>query len=152
MDSAVEDGDLGVTIVLGMNAIEKGLNLLEDKDIGTILLQSGINFNREAFSTFGTILATVLMRTGKVVLQKHEINTNEMVCMLEAMEKGIKERGKANVGDKTVLDALVPMRTAFEKAINLNKGLGLGLNEGYEAAQKGVERTKDMISESVGSK
>jgi len=152
LDSAVGDGDLGVTITLGMNAIEKGLNWLERKDIGTILMQSGMNCNRAASSTFGTILATALIRAGKVVLQKYEIGVNEMVYMLEAMEKGIKERGKADIGDKTVLDALVPMRTAFKKEIDLNKGLESALTEAYEAAQVGVEKTKDMVSESGRSK
>jgi dihydroxyacetone kinase-like protein len=152
LDSAVGDGDLGVTIALGMKAIEKGLNSLEEKDIGTILMQSGMNCNRAASSTFGTILATALIRAGKAAMQKYEIGVNEMVYMLEAMEKGIKERGKASVGDKTVLDALVPMRTAFTKAIDSNKGLESALTEAYEAAKVGVEKTKGMVSESGRSK
>jgi dihydroxyacetone kinase-like protein len=147
LDAAVGDGDLGVTITLGMNALEKELNLLVDKDIGTILIQSGMNFNRAASSTFGTIFATALMRAGKVVLQIHEIGPNEIVYMLEATEKGIKERGKSKVGDKTVLDAFVPMRDAFEKATQLNEGLEVALDKAYKAAKEGVEKTKDMISE-----
>jgi dihydroxyacetone kinase-like protein len=146
LDAAVGDGDLGVTITLGMNAVEEGLKELEGKDIGTVLMKSGMNFNRAASSTFGTILSTALMRAGKSVSGKGEIGPADMAGMLQAAETGIMERGKASLGDKTVLDALIPLRKAFDEALAASEPLDAALAKACRAAEQGVEKTKAMVS------
>jgi dihydroxyacetone kinase len=147
LDAAVGDGDLGVTIILGMNAIEEGVQKLEVKDIGTFLIQSGMNFNRAASSTFGTVIMAALVGAGKVVLNKTEIDGKDIIRMLEEAESAIKKIGKAQIGNKTVLDALDPMKEAFEKAIGFGETLERALRKACEAAEQGVENTKKMKSE-----
>jgi dihydroxyacetone kinase len=68
-------------------------------------------------STMGTLLATALMRAGKVVMGKADLGPGDLVAMLQAAEQGIQERGKAQLGDKTILDALHPAVEAFAGAV-----------------------------------
>ena len=145
LDAVAGDGDLGVTVELGMRAVTEGFNSMPDVDIGTLLTKSGLNFNRAASSTFGTICATALMRAGKVAAGKNKVDTKDIVEMIEASESGIRERGKAKPGDKTVLDALVPMREAFSNAIQSGLDLERSFDLAIEAAQEGVEKTKIMV-------
>jgi len=147
LDAAVGDGDLGVTIILGMNAIAEGIQKSEAKDIGTFLIQSGMSFNRAASSTFGTVMMAALVAGGKAVLHKTEIDSRDIIRMLEEAENAIKKVGKAQIGNKTVLDALVPMKEALEKAIGFGEGLERALGKACEAAEQGVENTKKMKSE-----
>lgn len=144
LDAAAGDGDLGVTVELGMKAVVEGFDSMPDNTIGTLLATSGLNFNRVASSTFGTICATALMRAGKVAAGKHEINGDDIVEMIEASEDGIRERGKASLGDKTVLDALDPLREEFTKAIHSDLSLERALVSALKATEEAVERTKNM--------
>jgi len=146
LDAVAGDGDLGVTVRLGMEAVTEGFSSMPDADIGTLLTKSGLNFNRAASSTFGTICATALMRAGKSATGKHELDPNDIAEMIEASENGIRERGKASPGDRTVLDALVPMREAFSNAIQSGLDLDKSFDLAVEAAKEGVEKTKEMAA------
>ncbi len=108
LDSAVGDGDQGVTMTIGFRAIRKGLDALRGQDVGTIVMKSGMTFNGTAASTIGALLATAWMRAGREVRGKSEVGLADLVKMGEAAEAGLRERGKAEVGDKTVLDTVVP--------------------------------------------
>lgn len=144
LDAVAGDGDLGVTVDLGMQAVTEGFDSIPDENLGALLSKSGMNFNRAASSTFGTICATALMRAGKAASGKQEISTEDIIEILDASEKGIRERGKAKPGDRTVLDALVPMKEAFTKGIQSGSGLENAFSMALEATEAGVESTKEM--------
>lgn len=108
LDAAVGDGDQGVTMAIGFRAVRNGLPALQGQDIGTIITKSGLTFNGTAASTIGALLATGCMRAGREVEGRQEISLAELAKMAEAAQAGIQERGKAQVGDKTVLDMLAP--------------------------------------------
>ena len=146
LDGAMGDGDQGVTMAIGFGAIRKGLASLKDQDIGAIITKSGLTFNGTAASTIGALLATACMRAGREAKGKHEIGLADVAKMLEAAQVGIQERGKAQVGDKTVLDALAPAATALNAAAAAGLPLAEALTRSLAAAEAGLKATIPLKS------
>jgi len=146
LDGAVGDGDQGVTMAIGFRAIRAVLPALKDQDIGTIITKSGLTFNGTAASTIGALLATACMRAGREAKGKHEIGTADVATMVEAAQIGIQERGKAQLGDKTVLDALAPTVAALKAAAADGLPLAEALARSLSAAEEGLKSTIPMKS------
>lgn len=146
LDQVMGDGDLGLTMTKGFDAAS---GVMEDTgdDIGTSLFQASMAMNNAASSTMGTLLSSGIMRAGKIAKGEIEVNNRLFVEMAEAVVQGIKDRGKAKIGDKTILDALVPAVEAIKKEINSGNSLLDAFVRAAEAARKGVEATKDMVSQ-----
>ena len=146
LDAAIGDGDLGITVTLGMQAVREALPGLASGDISTILMRSGMAFNRKAASTFGALFATMLMRGAKAVRGEESLDLAALAELWQAAAEGVKERGKADVGDKTMLDALVPAANALSSAADRGQSLGEGLKEAASAAANGALATVDIKS------
>jgi dihydroxyacetone kinase-like protein len=146
LDGAVGDGDQGVTMTIGFRAIRGALEGLRGQDIGTIVTKSGLVFNGAAASTIGALLATACMRAGREVKGKTEIGLADLAKMAGTAEAGIRERGKAEVGDKTVLDMLVPTAQALVAATGEGAPLEEGLKRSLIAAENGVKSTIPLKS------
>jgi len=146
LDSAIGDGDLGVNMEMGFSAILKVLPEISHESIDKILVKIGMAYNDAAASSMGVILLTGLLAASKEVQGKREIGISDFAGMLSAAEIGIRNKGKANLGDKTLLDVLIPVR----------ENLGTGLANGSAAAdiasgivmaaEKGLASTVDMQS------
>jgi dihydroxyacetone kinase-like protein len=141
LDGAMGDGDQGVTMAIGFGAIRKVLDALRDQDIGTILTTSGLAFNGTAASTIGALLATAWLRAGKEVKGKTKIGLTDLAAMAAAAYAGIQERGKAQRGDKTVLDALAPTVAALQTAAAQGTPLPTALAQALAAAEAGLAAT-----------
>ncbi len=144
LDAQIGDGDLGITVAIGMKAIADGLPELEGEDPGTILARSGMNFNREAASTFGAIFATALMSAGKSIGGKSDIELADLPAMIEAAASGVSARGGARPGEKTILDVLLPMAEALEEQVARGSGLPAAAGAVHRACLEALERTKEM--------
>ncbi len=147
LDAKIGDGDLGVTITKGLTAVKESLESLSGEDVGTIIAKSGVAFNKAAASTFGAIFATALMRAGKAVQGQDNITLADLPEMGRVAIEGIKERGKADVGDKTVLDALVPLVDALEESITQGASADNALSSALDACRQGVDETIPMRSQ-----
>lgn len=146
LDAAVGDGDQGVTMAIGFRAVRSGLAALQGQDIGTIITQSGLTFNGTAASTIGALLATACMRAGREAKGLQELGLPELARMAEAALTGIQERGKAQVGDKTVLDMLAPTVRALRAAADEGIALEEALKRSLAAAADGVQSTIPLKS------
>ncbi len=144
LDAASGDGDLGVTIELGANAMIAYLNAPDETDIGKMLAKLGMNANKANPSTFGTLLASAFMGAGKAVQGKPEITEADLVLMGLGAVEGVKKRGKAEPGDKTMLDTLMPAVDAFKKGVEQGKNLTASLSESVAAAREGMLATDKM--------
>ena len=111
-------------------------------DIGKFLGGAGMAANKAAPSTMGTLLATALMRAGKEVMGKTEISNPELVAMFKAAVTGMQERGKAQLGDKTIIDALHPACEAF--AVTIEQGASLA--EAGAKALAAAEAGRDSVT------
>ena len=123
LDQAMGDGDMGITMgKIGVALQAYAADTPVDDapgggDIGKWLAQAGMAANRAGPSTMGTLLATALMRAGKEVRGKTELTPDDLATMFRAAAEGMQERGKAKLGDKTILDAIFPAADAFAAAV-----------------------------------
>jgi len=146
LDAAIGDGDLGITAQLGSQAIRQFLESSAETDIGQLFARCGMSINKASPSTFGTLLASAFMAAGKAVRGKEYVDTGDLVHMGEAAIDGIKKRGHAEVGDKTMLDCLVPAVDGFKSQIESGSNPTTALQAAVEAAEKGLQSTVGMVS------
>lgn len=104
-DGALGDGDLGVTMTRGMRAILEKKDELPD-DLGMALFQCAQSFTKSSGSSYGTLMATGLMSAAKALKGQTSINVDQVSALISGARDKMQERGKAELGGKTVLDAL----------------------------------------------
>ena len=104
-DGKIGDGDLGVTILHGLEEINNNINKFTE-DMGSNFMLCSQAFVKKSGSSFGTLIAFSFMNISKNLKGKTECNHDDIVLMFETALKTILERGKANLGDKTIADSL----------------------------------------------
>jgi dihydroxyacetone kinase len=144
LDQAVGDGDLGITAVKVAEALEAAAGKASATDIGKLLAETGMALNRAAPSTMGTLTATALMQAGKVVLGKERLAVADLPLLLNAATTGVETRGKARLGDKTLLDALRPASDAFSAALAAGQPLAAAAAAMLAAARDGRDRVTPL--------
>lgn len=109
LDSALGDGDLGITVESGSNAVLVALAELDNAaDIGLVLRTAAKAFSTANPSTFAALIGGGLLAASKTAMGKTELTREDALEIGEAVAARIAERGNAKLGDKTVLDALIP--------------------------------------------
>ena len=146
LDAVIGDGDLGVTVKLGSKGLREYLSSPEENNVGQLLVKCGLQFNKASPSTFGTLLASAFMSAGKAVMEKEKIEIEDLVLIADGAVDGIKKRGKAEVGDKTMLDCLVPAVEAFKKELASGAEPETALKAAVTAAEEGMKATIPMMS------
>jgi phosphoenolpyruvate---glycerone phosphotransferase subunit DhaL len=137
LDQAIGDGDMGITMGRIGVALLAYVDENEVDDIGQYLAKAGMAANRAGPSTMGTLLATALMRAGKDARGKTELSPADLAEMFKAADEGVAERGKANLGDKTIRDALTPAQEAFVAAVAEDAPLSDAAERAIVAAKAG---------------
>jgi dihydroxyacetone kinase phosphoprotein-dependent L subunit len=146
LDSQIGDGDLGITITRGMEAVIAGLDDLAGTPVSNQLARSGMAFNRAAASTFGVLFATAMMRGGAAVKDREDVGAADVAAIGRAALQGLMDRGKAKIGDKTLLDALAPAIDAFDEAQSSGKSLKEATDAAVAACEAGTKATIEMQS------
>lgn len=138
LDMPIGDSDHGINLARGFLAVEAKIPTLEGKDAGTILKTVGMTLVSTVGGASGPLYGTAFMKASTKVAGKQELGLADLVEMLNEAVEGIKMRGKATVGEQTMLDAMVPALEALKESGSLASALA--------AAEAGVEKTKDMIA------
>ncbi|MBC7813334.1 MAG: dihydroxyacetone kinase subunit L [Burkholderiales bacterium] len=152
LDAELGDGDLGRTVERGFTAIREALQTTEnpDEDLGRFLFRMGKLFSSAGASSFGALFGTALMKGGMSLKDKHEANLSELADATQVALDALMERGKAKLGDKTMLDAIAPAIVAMRAAVSEygeDATLANTFRAAADAAQKGADDTKDMQSQ-----
>ncbi|MEX3978497.1 DAK2 domain-containing protein [Paraburkholderia sp. EG287A] len=115
LDAALGDGDLGITVKAGSLAAADAIaKLPPDAALGDVLIATGKAFSTANPSTFGALVGGGLLAAAKTVAGSQVAGRGEALAMGRAVAARIAERGKSQLGDKTVLDALVPSLDTLE--------------------------------------
>lgn len=114
LDSALGDGDLGLTMTAGFKEAVDFSAQAAETDVGMLAAKTGMAVSRKVPSTMGTLVASGLMGAGKAAKGKTELNDKELASFVSAFAEGVMHRGKAQRGDRTIIDALVPGAEAFQ--------------------------------------
>ena len=104
-DGKIGDGDLGVTILNGLEEINSNKAIFKD-DMGANFILCSQAFVKKSGSSFGTLIAFSFMNISKNIKGKTECNHEDIVGIFETALKTIQERGKTKLGDKTIADSL----------------------------------------------
>lgn len=144
LDSAIGDADHGINMDRGFQAFSEKLPGLQDKDIGTILKTVGTTLVSTVGGASGPLYGTAFLRAGTAVAGKTELQEADVVALLGAFLEGIKVRGKAQPGEKTMVDALTPALEAAQQAEAQHVGMAQLLQRTSEAAEQGMKRTIPM--------
>lgn len=146
MDAKMGDGDLGLTMHKGYNALPDLIREnAEPGDIGKTLMKSGMKMASVAPSTMGTLMFSGVMEGGKALKGKAEIGPAELATYLTAFAAGIQKRGKCQLGDRTILDAVDAGAKKAVAAVEAGAAdLETVINAAVEGADEGVEATKNM--------
>jgi dihydroxyacetone kinase len=144
LDQAVGDGDLGITSVKLAEALETAATKANVADIGKFFAETGMALNRAASSTMGTLMATALMQAGKAAMGKPKLAVADLSPLLNAATMGVEMRGKAKVGDKTLLDVLRPASDALAAALAAGEPLAAAAAAMLAAAREGRDRVTPL--------
>ena len=104
-DGKIGDGDLGITILHGLEEINNNIDKFND-DLGSNFMLCSQAFVKKSGSSFGTLIAFSFMNISKNLKGKTECNHDDIIFIFETALKTILERGKTNLGDKTIADSL----------------------------------------------
>jgi dihydroxyacetone kinase-like protein len=146
LDAAIGDADHGINMERGFKKVNSQLSTVADKDIGSIFKSTGMALISSVGGASGPLYGTLFLRAGTVASGKHELNTTELAGVLKAGLSGVSERGKAQVGDKTMVDALTPAVKAFEQAAEDGVGIAEALGQTVAAAEQGMKDTIPLIA------
>src|SRR5947209_18099357 len=108
LDAAIGDGDHGINMDRGFQSVLVKLAPVRDKDAGTLLKTTGMALVGSVGGAGGPLYGTFFLRAGMALDGRTSISPAELLAALEAGLKGVVERGKANLNDKTMVDALTP--------------------------------------------
>lgn len=145
VDGAIGDGDHGVNMNKGFTICKTKLGDKEH-DLTSALDILGKVLLMEIGGSMGPLYGTFFIQMSKASKGKEEICKNVFGDMLTAALEGIQAISKAKVGDKSLMDCLVPAIDAYKKALAEGKSFADALKDLKEAAEKGKESTRDMVA------
>ena len=146
LDSAIGDADHGVNMDRGFKAVSEKLAGMAGMDIGSILKTVGTTLVSTVGGASGPLYGTAFLRAGVATSGKQELYAADVVNLLTVFVEGIKARGKAQTGEKTMLDALVPALEAAKMAEAKKLDLAQLLRLSSAAAEEGVKQTIPMLA------
>ncbi len=146
LDSPIGDADHGINMDRGFQAVIEKLPSVAGMDIGSILKAVGTTLVSTVGGASGPLYGTAFLRAGIATSGKHELYEEDVVGMLEAALEGIKARGNAQQGEKTMVDALTPALAAAKEAEVQHLGLSQMLRRASDAAEKGMKTTIPLLA------
>ena len=142
LDSAIGDGDHGMTITRAMGIAEKVIEESEKQELKGLLKDVGWGVMGVDGGATGPLLGSFIMGLGNGIGEQDAIDCPTLAAMFEAGLAGVRRQSKAQIGDKTIMDALLPAVEAVRQAADGAKSIKEALREAAEAAEKGAVSTK----------
>ncbi|MBF8285686.1 MAG: Dihydroxyacetone kinase subunit L [Anaerolineales bacterium] len=146
LDADIGDGDHGANMDRGFQAVLTKLSGVADKDIGTVLKTVGMTLVSTVGGAGGPLYGTLFIQMGTATAGKLELTLADWAAALEAGVNGVVMRGKANPGDKTMVDALTPALATLKQAASNGQPLADGLRQSAQAAEQGMKDTIPLVA------
>jgi dihydroxyacetone kinase-like protein len=142
LDTAIGDGDHGTNMDRGMRKALEKLESQEQADAGAVLKTVAMALVSNVGGAAGPLYGTLLLQVGTALAGRDEVDLEAYASAWRKGIEGVQARGKAQLGDKTMLDALVPGAEALENASDLDSGL----REAASAAESGMRDTIPLVA------
>ncbi len=146
LDSAIGDADHGINMDRGFTAVRAKFPTMATMDIATQLKTVGTTLVSTVGGASGPLYGTAFLRAGVAVAGKQQLGPADVVALLEAFLGGIVARGKAQPGEKTMVDALTPALAAAKQALNEGLPLKELSSRATQAAEEGMKATIPLLA------
>jgi dihydroxyacetone kinase-like protein len=146
LDAAIGDADHGINMDRGFKKAIAQLLQNRNSDIGTLLKTIAMTLISSVGGASGPLYGTLFLRASSTVAGKQDLTAQDLANLLQAGKDGVIQRGKANLGDKTMLDALSPAVETYTTAIGQNRSLVDALREAISATEEGMKTTIPLVA------
>ena len=146
LDGVVGDGDFGISLANGFGKLMDEWSALNRSNPGSVLKGVSMVIASRVGGVSGALWGTAFLRAGVVAGDKQELTTDDVIAMLTAAIEGMKKRGQSDVGDKTLLDALVPATLEFAKALQDGHDTLAALKNASQVARDKTEEIKMWVA------
>jgi len=147
LDGLAGDGDFGTSLATGFRVIQNEWPEIDKSDIGAMLLKIAMLVSKHVGGSSGPIWGTGFMKAALLTRGKETVTLQELADMLGSAIEGIQARGGAKLGDKTLLDALIPVHEKLkEHAASGNPDLGATLKEAADEAENAIDATRTLVA------
>lgn len=146
LDGLAGDGDFGTSLATGFRQIEKEWDDIPKTDIGAMLLKISMIVSKHVGGSSGPIWGTGFMKGAMLTRGKTSITLQDLADMLGSAIEGIQARGGAKLGDKTLLDALIPVHETLKEHAASGGEVGTALCDAADAAEKAIDDTRTLVA------
>ncbi len=146
LDSAIGDADHGINMSRGLDAVTTKLDGADPSTIGELFKTVGMTLVSTVGGASGPLYGTFFLRFGASAKDADALDGAELGTALQAALEGVRMRGKAQVGDKTMIDALVPAVEAFDEAVRSGSTLADAAGAARDGAEHGRDSTTPMLA------
>jgi dihydroxyacetone kinase-like protein len=146
LDAAIGDADHGINMQRGMSAVLGKVDAVAADDVGALLKTVGMTLVSSVGGAGGPLYGTLFLQMGTATSGKGELGPDDWAAALEAAIAGVQARGKAEPGDKTMIDALAPGRDAFKAALAQGATFADALSQSAAAAEQGMRETVPLVA------
>jgi dihydroxyacetone kinase-like protein len=146
LDSAIGDADHGTNMNRGMSAVTAKLDGHSGDDIGALLKTVGMTLVSKVGGAGGPLYGTLFMQMGAATGGKSELSVGDWAAAVDSGLKGVQARGKAEPGDKTMIDALAPAAGALAEAASEGASVPDALARAAAAAEEGMKATIPLVA------
>ncbi|HEY1351712.1 MAG TPA: dihydroxyacetone kinase subunit DhaL [Ktedonobacteraceae bacterium] len=146
LDAAIGDADHGINMARGFQALQAVLPAPAETDIGSLLKLAGSTLVSHVGGASGPLYGTAFLRAGSALAGKRELAPPDYLVLLASAVEGVRARGKAQPGEKTMLDALVPALEAARVAVAAHLNLARVARQASEAAETGMKATIPLVA------
>lgn len=148
LDAVVGDGDFGYSLRSGFEVVAAEYDTYDHSSVGAVLKKIGLTISAKVGGSSGPFWGTAFLRAGITAGDRTELTGEDLIAMLRAAVEGIQARGGASLGEKTLLDALVPaidsLEASFAQPIT-DDGVA-ALQTAADVAVEAAEHTKGMLA------
>lgn len=146
LDSVVGDGDFGYSLARGFEIVLSDWDSYDRTDISTFLSKVAIAITGRIGGTSGPIWGTAFLRAASQVKGKTDVTGADIVAMLRSAIAGIMARGGAELGDKTLLDALAPVTDTIEASLAAGRSPADIVSAAAQTARAAADGTTPMVA------
>lgn len=144
LDAAIGDADHGINMDRGFREVMQRMPSLQEQDLGSMFKGIGMTLLSKVGGASGPLYGTLFLRMGVASGSKEELSLAEFAAQLSAGVDGIRQRGSARPGDKTMIDALAPAIAALQEAADAEQEICQALEAAATAAEAGMKATIPM--------
>jgi phosphoenolpyruvate---glycerone phosphotransferase subunit DhaL len=146
LDSAIGDADHGINMDRGMKAVVAKIDGQPPTDVGALLKTVGMTLVSTVGGAGGPLYGTLFLQLGTATAGKGTLEAKDWAAALDAAVTGVQARGKAELEDKTMVDALIPARDAYHQALEEGATFADALRRSAAAAEDGVKATVPLVA------